>query len=299
MKTALITGGSGFIGRHLCTELLAHGWQLQVLTRDAARAGQVLPESVSVVESPAAATPASAVVNLAGEDIAGTRWSAAQKRRLVDSRLRVTRQLVEAMADWPQPPAVLVSGSAVGYYGARGDDVLDEDEPPGDEFQSRLCAQWETAARRAEPLGTRVCRIRTGLVLDTREGALSYMITPFRFGLGGHLGDGRQFLSWIHIGDAVRAIRFLLETPGCRGAYNLSAPHPVTNRQFTQTLAQALHRPRLGWVPGPLLRLLVGERARLMLTGQRVLPAALQQAGFAFEHDTLAAALDDLLADTG
>lgn len=295
MKTVLITGGTGFIGRHLCADLLADGWQIEVLTRDVARARQLLPAAVTPKESLETVREAQAVVNLAGEDIAGSRWTEAQKRELRESRLRLTRQLTDAFSRWDSPPSVLISGSAVGYYGARGADVLDEHEPPGDEFQSELCVAWEQAARRAEGLGVRVCRIRTGLVMDSKEGALAYMITPFRFGLGGHLGDGHQYLPWIHIRDEVRAIRFLIEHPECEGAFNLSAPNPVTNREFTSTLARVLRRPKLGWVPGPVLKLAIGERARLMLTGQRVIPDALQRAGFRFDFDRLEPALAELL----
>ena len=214
-----------------------------------------------------------------------------------ESRLRITRELTDVITQWETPPSVLVSGSAVGYYGARGDDVLDEEEPPGDEFQSELCLAWEQAARRVEGAGIRLCRIRTGIVLGANEGALAQMLPPFRFGLGGHFGSGRQFMPWIHIRDEIRAIRFLMAEPGCSGAYNLTAPEPVSNRQFSATLARVLHRPKIAWVPGPVLRLMLGEMAHLLLTGQRAVPAALEAAGFAFEYRHLQPALADLLTD--
>ncbi|ROO24911.1 NAD-dependent dehydratase [Salinisphaera orenii MK-B5] len=297
MKTALITGGTGFIGRHLCADLRSDGWAVTVATRDAEAAERVLPAGVQPVESLTAADPADAVINLAGENLAGGRWTEDRKREMRESRLRITRELTDVITQWETPPSVLVSGSAVGYYGARGDDVLDEEEPPGDEFQSELCLAWEQAARRVEGAGIRLCRIRTGIVLGANEGALAQMLPPFRFGLGGHFGSGRQFMPWIHIRDEIRAIRFLMAEPGCSGAYNLTAPEPVSNRQFSATLARVLHRPKIAWVPGPVLRLMLGEMAHLLLTGQRAVPAALEAAGFAFEYRHLQPALADLLTD--
>lgn len=296
MKTILITGGSGFIGHHLCRDLVFRRWRVQVLTRDARRARQRLPPEVTLIESLDEAEESDAVVNLAGEDIAGRRWTREQKQVLIDSRLRVTHALIDALSCWRHKPQVLLSGSAVGYYGAAGAAPLDEKTPAGDEFQATLCAEWERAALPAAELGIRVCFTRTALVLDDKEGALSYMIKPFKWGLGGPLGSGRQYLSWIHIRDQVRAMRFLIESTDCSGAFNLSAPGPVTNHKFTATLARLLDRPRLGWVPGPVLRFVVGQRARLMLTGQRVLPTALTRAGFTFEFPSLECTLRDLLA---
>jgi uncharacterized protein (TIGR01777 family) len=256
----------------------------------------VLPESIRAIESLASANPPDVAVNLAGEDIVGKRWSPVQKRKLRDSRLRVTADLVAFIGRCETPP-VLISGSAVGYYGARGDAVLDENEPPGDEFQSDLCRDWENTATTACRYGARVCLIRSGIVLDAFEGALAKMITPFKLGLGGHLGTGRQYLPWIHRRDEIRAIRFLIANADCTGAYNLTAPNPVTNREFTRTLAAVLHRPSIAKAPSPAVKLLIGERARLLLTGQRAVPAALQAAGFRFEYGRLEAALADLLGD--
>jgi hypothetical protein len=243
------------------------------------------------------ASPADAVVNLAGENLADGRWTEARKREMRDSRLRITRELTDVMAGWDTPAKVLISGSAVGYYGARGKDELDENEPPGDEFQSELCVAWEQAARRADGGAARVCRIRTGIVLGAGDGALAQMGTPFKFGLGGHFGSGRQFMPWIHIHDHIRAMRFLIDNDGCEGAFNLSAPRPVTNREFTTTLARVLRRPKLAWVPGPVLKLMVGEMAHLLLTGQRAVPAALAQAGFSFNYTALEPALANLVGD--
>lgn len=295
MNKALITGGTGFIGRHLCQSLVDDGWSVQVVTRDTAAAAKVLPAGVTPVAAIKVAEPADLVVNLAGENLAAGRWTEARKREMRESRLRITRELTEVMHDWESPAQVLISGSAVGYYGARGADVLDEREPPGDEFQSELCVAWEQAARRAEGAGTRVCRIRTGIVLGANDGALAQMITPFKFGLGGQFGSGLQYMPWIHIRDHVRAMRFLAENENCEGAFNLTAPAPATNREFTRALARALHRPKLAWVPGPMLKLMVGQMAHLLLTGQRAVPAALEKAGFAFEFKQLQPALEDLV----
>lgn len=296
MSNALITGGTGFIGRNLCADLLATGWRVEVLTRDIERARSVLPRKAVAVGKIGEATPADAIFNLAGENLADGRWTEARKREMRESRLRITRALTRVMERWPALPEVLVSGSAVGYYGARDADRLDENQPPGDEFQSELCVAWEQAARRAEALGVRVCRIRTGIVLGANDGALARMIPPFRFGLGGHFGSGRQFMPWIHIRDEVRAIRFLADQTECSGAYNLTAPNPTTNREFTAALARVLRRPKVAWVPGPVLKLMLGEMARLLLTGQRAIPDALERAGFDFEFKRLQPALADLLA---
>ena len=297
MNKALVTGGTGFIGRHLCESLLADGWAVQVITRDTAAAAKVLPAGVVPVANIKTAAPADAVINLAGENLADGRWTEARKREMLESRLRITRELTEALGEWEDAPQVLVSGSAVGYYGARGDDVLDESEPPGDEFQSELCVAWEQAARRAEAASIRVCRVRTGIVLGAEDGALAQMITPFKFGLGGHFGTGTQYMPWIHIRDEVAAIRFLIDQKDCSGAFNLTAPEPATNREFTTTLARVLHRPKFAWVPGPALKLMVGEMAHLLLTGQRAVPSALEKAGFTFEFRRLQPALEDLLGD--
>lgn len=296
MKTALVTGGTGFVGRYLIADLLADGWQVEVLTRDAARAREVLPAGVVPLESLSAASQPRAVVNLAGENLAGGRWTEARKREMRESRLRITRDLVAFIGRCESPPAVLVSGSAVGFYGARGDDVLDESQPAGSEFQSRLCADWEAEAARArDEHGVRVCLIRTGIVLGANDGALAQMITPFKIGLGGRFGSGRQYMPWIHVRDEVGAIRFLMAQSECHGPYNLTGPKPATNRQFTKTLARVLNRPSFAWVPGPVLKIMLGEMAHLLLTGQRAVPRALESAGYAFEFTELETALDALI----
>jgi uncharacterized protein (TIGR01777 family) len=286
----LITGGSGFIGRALARELLADGHRVTVLTRNATRTRARLPEAAGVVETLAEASAVDAVVNLAGENLAEGRWTPTRKQALRDSRLDTTRTLLAWMEAQPRRPGVLVSGSAVGWYGPRGDETLGEDAAPGEDFAAQLCCDWEAEAVKAEALGVRVCRIRTGLVLDPEGGALAKMLLPFRLGLGGPLGDGRQWMSWIVRADLVALIRWLLGNQGAQGAYNATAPNPVTNAEFARTLGHALHRPALLPAPGFALRLLFGEMAELLLTGQRVLPARATAQGFQFRYPELAPA---------
>lgn len=296
-KRILITGGTGFIGGALCARLLADGWRVDVLTRDLARARRSLPDVVGAVgdcrELPAMPD---AIVNLAGENLGAGRWNAHRKREFLDSRVQVTEHVVDYIAGSETRPDVLVSGSAVGYYGARGDQEIDEDEPPGDEFQSEVCLAWEEAATRASDYGVRVCILRSGLVLGVDGGPLKQMLLPFKLGLGGPLGGGRQWMPWIHRKDLLEAILFLIECRDCSGPYNAAAPRTVTNADFSKALGRALHRPAIAHVPGPLLRLAVGEMAHLLLTGQRVVPRRLRAAGFRFRFPDMDAALADILS---
>lgn len=294
----LITGGSGFVGRRLCARLDRQGHELLVVSRRPEAARRVLPGTAEVrrnVLDFADAAP-EAIVNLAGEPIAARRWSETQKRRLVDSRVTITRELVDLCRRLDAPPRIMVSGSAMGYYGDQGHRAVDEQTPPNEEFAYRLCAEWERQALEAEPLGVRVALLRTGLVLDADGGTLAKMLPAFRLGLGGRLGNGRQFMPWIHREDHVRSIEFLLDHDTLSGPFNASAPHPVTNAEFTRSLARHLHRPALMTVPAPLLELALGEMSRLLLTGADMRPRRLLDAGFRFEYETLDAALDAILS---
>ena len=293
----LITGGSGFVGRPLCRRLHDAGHELLVVSRSPSRAQALLPEGTEVRDSVLAFVDRApeAIINLAGEPIADKRWSAAQKRRLIDSRLTVTRDLVTLCERLDTPPRVMISGSAMGYYGDQGDRDVTEQTPPQEEFAHRLCAEWESAALAAEPLGVRVVLLRTGLVLDAGGGTLAKLLLPFRLGLGGRLGSGRQYMPWIHREDWVSIALFLLERDDLAGPFNASAPHPVTNADFTRALAHHLHRPAVMAVPAGVLRLALGEMSRLLLTGARMRPARLEAAGFGFQYPTLDSALKAIL----
>ncbi|MGX5728908.1 TIGR01777 family oxidoreductase [Pseudoxanthomonas beigongshangi] len=294
----LLNGGTGFIGRALCARLLAGGHRLTVWSRQPALARQRLP-GVAVIEDLAEAGEIEAVVNLAGEPLVGRRWNADQKQAIRDSRLGTTAKLIRWMAPQLRRPHVLVSGSAIGYYGPHDDLLLDESTAPGDDFAAVLCRDWEYAAMQAEDLGLRVCRLRTGIVLGADGGALGKMLPPFRWGLGGPMGDGRQWMSWIHREDLVSLIVWLLERESAGGAYNGTAPEPVRNRDFARCLGRVLHRPAWLPAPAPLLRLALGEAAQLMLTGQRVIPMHALVEGFRFRFPELEDALRDVLARPG
>ena len=237
---------------------------------------------------------ADAVINLAGEPIAGKRWTPKQKEILRSSRIDGTKALVEAIAKAQVKPKVMISGSAVGYYGSHGDEVLHEDSKPGDDFLARLCVDWERQAQQAESLGVRVCLLRTGIVLAKGEGALKKMVPPFKMFIGGPLGSGRQWMPWIHIEDEVGLIQFLVENERARGPFNGSAPNPVTMAEFSKTLGTILNRPSWARVPPSVLALMVGEMAEMLLNGQRVIPEAAIKLGFKFKYPNLKPALESL-----
>lgn len=287
----LITGGSGFIGQALSHALTGDGHDVVVLTRNAGRARARLPEAVVLVENLSEVGDVDVVVNLAGESLAAARWTDARKQAIRESRIGTTRRLVDWMAARERRPRVLVSGSAIGWYGARGDEELGEDAAPGDDFAAHLCRDWEAEADKASMLGVRVCRMRTGIVLDAGGGALGKMLLPFRLGLGGKLGDGKQWMSWITRKDAVCVIRWLIKTEAAQGAYNATAPAPLINADFARALGAALHRPALLPAPAFALRLMLGEMADLLLTGQRVMPQRALAQGFRFRYPDLSAAL--------
>ena len=291
----LITGGSGFIGSALCRSLLAHGHRVTVLTRDFERARGRVPEAVFLIDRLDFAEDVDAVVNLAGENLAGGRWTAARKHEFVASRIGTTKRLLDWIARQDSPPKVLVSGSAIGWYGAHGDEELDEDADPGNDFSAHLCRDWEAEAIKAEALGVRVCRLRTGIVLGADGGALRKMLLPFRAGIGGRMGSGRQWMSWIARADLVALILWLIEHDGAHGPCNGTAPEPVTNAEFARALGAALHRPALLPTPAFALKILFGEMADILLTGQRVVPKRASAGGFEFKYPDLAPALAAIL----
>ena len=295
-----ITGGTGFIGRHLCRLLLENNHKLTVLSRQQDAKVQAICGDVAVLHQLEDLTPEhrfDAIVNLAGEPIIGPRWTEKRKQVLWDSRVTLTEKLVAWIEKANVKPEALVSGSAVGYYGDQGDKILDEDsQPVAEGFGQRLCAAWEEAAQKSEKYGVRVCRIRTGLVIGKDGGFLARMLPAFRLGLGGRIGDGRQWMSWIHIEDHIRMVDRLLNDATLTGPFNLTAPNPVTNAEFTATLARLLRRPALLPVPAPVLKLLMGEMAELLLGSQRVIPRRFQEIHFKFRFNTLESALGDVLA---
>ena len=293
-----ITGASGLVGRRLIQLLASRGHTLRVLSR---HGGANLPPGVRLsVWDPEKGEPpedalrdTDAVVHLAGENVA-QRWTPDAKRRIRESRELGTRRLVCALARLPKRPSALVCASAIGYYGSRGDETLTESSAPGAGFLPEVCMAWEREAVAAEALGIRVVRVRIGILLDARGGALQRMLPPFRLGVGGRLGDGRQWMSWIHRDDLAEMFRFAVEKP-IRGPWNAVAPNPVANAGFTRELARAVHRPAIFPAPKFALRFLFGEMSEVLLASQRVAPKAAAAAGFAFRFQHLGPALADLL----
>ena len=294
----LITGGTGFIGAPLCRTLVHHGHELLVLTRHANRSPTPGMRFLSWEESEwqRAIQDIEGVINLVGESLAAKRWSARQKLLIQESRLQATRRLVDAIAAVSRRPGVLINASAVGFYGARGDEALSETNPPGHGFLAKLCQAWEAQAQRAEAFGVRVVRLRIGLVLGPGGGALQKMVPPFRGFVGGPLGSGRQWVSWIHRDDVIGLIEWALASSGVSGAVNATAPQPVTMRALCRELGAVLRRPSWAPVPAIVLRLLLGEMAELLLTGQRVLPTIALRHGYRFMHPSLKDALTTCLS---
>lgn len=293
---AVIAGGSGFLGRALGAGLVRAGWQVHVLTR---RPRPEVPTDIAWTPDGTIGAWAAALertdllVNLAGEGIADERWSDGRKAELLDSRLRATRSLVLALERADRPPA-FVSGSAIGYYGPRGDEPLAEDAPPGSDFLADLAVAWEREAERAAAV-TRLAIVRTGLVLHPDGGALAKMLPPFKLGVAGPLGTGRQYMSWIHLDDWVGLVGWIARETRASGVFNATAPAPVTNGEFTQALAHVLHRPAALPVPAFALKMMYGELAESLLTGQRVLPTHAERLGYEFRFRQLEPALNDLL----
>lgn len=294
----LLTGATGLIGRNLTAFLLSQTHQVTALTRDPQRANHLFGQQVtywSTLDDKDDLNDFDAVINLAGEPIAEKRWTSQQKEILCQSRWQITERLTTLIKASSQPPTVFISGSAVGFYGDQGQAIITEEEPPHHEFTHQLCERWENLALAAESRHTRVCLLRTGIILAPKGGALAKMVPLFRLGLGGPIGDGRQYLSWIHIEDMVHGIYYLLTTEKLNGPFNMVSPYPVHNEQFTATLAEVLNRPSVIRTPASAIRLLMGESAILVLGGQRAVPKRLEEAGFSFRYYELEEALREVL----
>lgn len=302
---AVVTGATGFIGTRLLEHLAAAGWDPPVvLSRDPDRASQSLSRFHPITHrwDPISGPPlaeafegATAVFHLAGESVAGGRWTKARKERIRDSREIGTRNLVAGLQRLAARPAVLISGSAVGYYGPRGDETLTESASPGHDFLAEVCVAWETEALAARALGMRVALSRTGVALGD-GGALAKMLLPFKLGVGGPLAGGGQWMPWIHVDDLAALLVFAAQTEILTGPFNAVAPQPVTNRDFTRTLAKHLHRPAFLPAPYFALRLALGEMASMLVASQRAIPQAAEQAGYKFRYCDVDAALSAILS---
>lgn len=298
----VITGGSGLIGRALARDLGRAGHDVVVLTRDPARAGN-LPPGVRAARWDGRTSAGwgslleadTAIVHLAGESISEGRWTTEKKRRIRESRVASGEAVLAAIREAREKPRVLLQGSAVGYYGGHGDEVLGDNAPPGTDFLSDVCVEWEASTAEVEALGVRRPLLRTGIVLAREGGALPAMSLPFKIMMGGPLGDGRQWFPWIHIEDEVGAIRFLLKREDAQGPFNLTAPAPVTNRELTRALGRVMSRPSFLPAPGFALRLALGEMADMLLQGQRAVPSRLLEMGYVFRWPDLEPALRDLI----
>ncbi|MBI5653794.1 MAG: TIGR01777 family protein [Chloroflexi bacterium] len=304
MRRVIITGGTGFLGRALAQELRGAGSETIFLSRYPARAKNLRDARVETWDARTSAgwssliTAETVIVNLAGASIGipPIPWTASRRRAILESRTNAGRAIVDAIHRAREKPRALIQASAVGYYGPRGDELITEDVVPGNDFLARVCVEWENATREVESFSVRRVVIRTGLPLSFRDGVLPWFALPFRFFIGGALGSGKQYVPWIHLADHIRAVRFLIENDSARGAFNLSAPNPVTNRDFARALGRVLHRPAIFPTPGFALKLALGELAELLLlSGQRQVPHRLLELGYAFKFSDVDAALRDVV----
>jgi uncharacterized protein (TIGR01777 family) len=292
----LITGGSGLIGSSLIPIL--RPCDVSVYTRNVAMAEQILGHKIhflSTLTHLSNLDEYDVVINLAGEPIADKKWTDEQKHKIEHSRWSITEDIVALINAGENPPKLLISGSAIGYYGRQQDQIIDESfSSPHDEFSHQLCERWEFLAKQAESDKTRVCILRTGVVITKRGGALQKMLLPFKLGLGGPIGDGSQYMSWIHLEDMLQGIAHLITNESCEGVYNFTAPNPVTNQNLSRELAASLSRPCLFKVPEFVLRMMMGEMADLVLYGQRVVPKRLEESGYKFIYPEIFQAFDCL-----
>lgn len=298
----IVTGGTGLIGTQLCKSLAADGHEVIVLTRNPDK-HRTTTAGIRMQQWDGKSTAgwgelvdgAGAVINLAGEGIADARWSYERKQRIHDSRTNAGTAILEAINAAKQKPEVLIQASAVGYYGVHSNEVLDESAPVGNDFLAKICFDWEASTAPVVQMGVRRAVIRTGVVLSNEGGAFPKQALPYKLFAGGHIGSGQQWYPWIHIDDEVAAIKFLLENKKAEGIYNLSAPNPLTNKEFSQKIGEVMGRPSILPVPAIALKILFGEMSTILLDGQRVIPKRLQEAGFQFKYPTAEAALKQLL----
>ncbi len=294
----LITGGTGFIGRALCQHLLAASNQVTVLTRNKTQAEQCSHTDirwVSTLDEIEALCELDVIINLAGENLADGRWSVERKTQFTRSRVEITDALIGLIERLENKPKLLISGSAIGYYGDQQDVEVNEDTMPHDEFTHTLCKAWEDAAKGAEAFGVRVCLLRTGIVLGPGGGALKAMLLPFKLGLGGRMGSGEQWMSWIHLNDLIGIILHLINHESMSGPVNGTAPSPVRNADFARVLGKVLRRPTITMMPGFVLKLMLGEMSHMLLTGQQVIPRKALDTGYSFQFDQLHDALVEIL----
>lgn len=298
----VVTGATGRIGSRLVQALKARGDEITVLSRNPKKASDRLGVEAVAWDAKSEAAPSKAlagsdgVVHLAGEDV-GQRWTDAVKKEILASREQGTKNLVHSMFDVEPRPGVLVCASAAHYYGGRGEEPVTENDPPGRDWLADVCVRWERQADTAM-IGTRVVKVRTGIVLDAEGGALAKMLPPFKAGLGGPIGGGKQYMPWIHLDDLVGLYIAALDAPGFAGPINGSAPEPVTNKDFSKALGQALHRPAAAPIPGFTIKLMYGEMAHIVLAGMRMVPGRAAELGYEFKHPDLDEALRDTLAET-
>ncbi|MBB1269948.1 TIGR01777 family oxidoreductase [Shewanella sp. SR44-3] len=294
----LITGGSGFIGQALVASLKSH--HLTILTRNKRKAAKKLGDGHDYIESLQGLTHLNGfdiVINLAGEPIIAKRWTDKQKHKICHSRWDITARITALIQDSKTPPSCFISGSAIGFYGAHGDEMIDEHTSPHNEFSHDICATWEGLALQAQSDKTRVCILRTGIVLGKNGGALKKMALPFRLGLGGPIGDGEQGMSWVHLDDMITLIHFMITNPAVHGIFNATSPTPVSNKVFSKALADTFNRPAKLTMPTWAMRILLGEMASLMTQGQFVLPKRALEAGFNFKYTQLGSALNNIYPD--
>ncbi len=302
MKVFVI-GGTGFIGSHIVDGLMKNGHEVVALTRSAAKGAKVLGDKVKIVEGNPMNSGSwqkdvdgcDAAIIMCGEPIIDKKWTSERKQVLLDSRIKPTKMVIEAIKTAKQKPKVLLCGSAIGFYGNGGDKLLTEDGASGSDFSAELCSRWEEEANKAADLGVRVVNLRTSFVLAKDGGALGKMLKPFKFFMGGPIGGGRQYMSWIHIDDYVAITQMALGNEKIAGPLNMSAPNPVTNKEFSKVLGRVLGKPSFAKAPAFVLKLMLGEASSLVLEGQRVIPKKALGTGYKFEFETLGKALKDVV----